>query len=140
MGKSCKPIPVMILGVLFGRKSYPLAKYLFILTVVIGVVLFMYKDKPAAVVSDANSGIGFGEILLVRIFSSYRRMMLTRFTMYVSLQLVSLLMDGLTGAIQERMKLEYQSKSGHMMLYMNLWSVGYLAAGIDRLRHRFCSQ
>ncbi len=38
-------------------------------------------------------------------------------------------MDGLTGAIQERMKLEYQSKSGHMMLNMNLWSVGYLAAG-----------
>lgn len=38
-------------------------------------------------------------------------------------------MDGLTGAIQDRMKAEYQSKSGHMMLYMNLWSVGYLAFG-----------
>lgn len=38
-------------------------------------------------------------------------------------------MDGLTGAIQERMKSEYQSKSGHMMYYMNLWSVGYLAFG-----------
>lgn len=40
-------------------------------------------------------------------------------------------MDGLTGAIQERMKTDYQSKSGHMMLYMNLWSVGYLAFGSD---------
>lgn len=42
-------------------------------------------------------------------------------------------MDGLTGAIQERMKTEYQSKSGHMMLYMNLWSVGYLAFGNKEL-------
>ena len=38
-------------------------------------------------------------------------------------------MDGLTGAIQERMKNEYQSKSGHMMLSMNKWSVGYLLVG-----------
>jgi hypothetical protein len=38
-------------------------------------------------------------------------------------------MDGLTGAIQERMKNEYQSKSGHMMLSMNKWSVGYLVFG-----------
>lgn len=66
VGKSCKPIPVMILGVLFGRKSYPLAKYLFIMTVVVGVVLFMYKDKPAVVVAEADSSIGIGEILLVR--------------------------------------------------------------------------
>ncbi|XP_046651901.1 solute carrier family 35 member B1-like [Daphnia pulicaria] len=105
VGKSCKPIPVMILGVLFGNKSYPMAKYLFILTVVLGVAMFMYKDKPVSAKQEVDSGIGIGEILLI----------------------LSLIMDGLTGAIQERMKTEYQSKSGHMMLYMNLWSVGYLA-------------
>lgn len=55
----------MILGVLFGHKSYPLAKYLFILTVVLGVALFMYKDKPVAIAQE-DSGIGVGEILLVR--------------------------------------------------------------------------
>ena len=33
VGKSCKPIPVMILGVLVGKKSYPLLKYLFILMI-----------------------------------------------------------------------------------------------------------
>lgn len=105
VGKSCKPIPVMILGVLFGHKSYPLAKYLFIMTVVVGVALFMYKDKPVTMKQEDDNGIGIGEILLI----------------------LSLTMDGLTGAIQDRMKAEYQSKSGHMMLYMNLWSVGYLA-------------
>ena len=43
VGKSCKPIPVMILGVVIGRKKYPLLKYLFVLTIVAGVALFMYK-------------------------------------------------------------------------------------------------
>ena len=31
-------------------------------------------------------------------------------------------MDGMTGAFQERMKNEYKTQSGHMMLQMNLWS------------------
>ena len=35
VGKSCKPIPVMILGVVIGRKRYPLLKYLFVLMIVL---------------------------------------------------------------------------------------------------------
>lgn len=69
IGKSCKPIPVMILGVLFGNKSYPMAKYLFILTVVLGVAMFMYKDKPVSASQEVDSGIGIGEILLVSNFN-----------------------------------------------------------------------
>ena len=41
IGKSCKPIPVMILGVLIGRKSCSLLKYLFVLMIVGGVGIFM---------------------------------------------------------------------------------------------------
>merc|ERR1712179_337969 len=86
VGKSCKPIPVLILGVLIGRKSYPLLKYLFILMIVTGVALFMYKDQKGTTEDNsANQAIlGAGEILL----------------------LASLTCDGLTGAIQERMKSE----------------------------------
>lgn len=68
----------MILGVLIGRKSYPFKKYLFILLIVVGIVLFMYKDKGTSKMSE--SVIGFGEVLL----------------------LLSLSMDGLTGAVQVR--------------------------------------
>lgn len=82
IGKSAKPIPVMILGVLIGRKHYPLRKYFFIFLIVIGIVLFMYKDSAAAASKTATSEnasiIGIGEILL----------------------LLSLTMDGLTGAVQ----------------------------------------
>ncbi|XP_059490927.1 solute carrier family 35 member B1 homolog [Neocloeon triangulifer] len=107
VGKSCKPIPVMILGVLLGRKRYPLQKYLFVLLIVVGVALFIWKDhsKPR---SEAVPDSWMGEILLV----------------------LSLTMDGLTGAIQERMRAEHQSKSGHMMLNMNFWSCAFLSVAV----------
>lgn len=109
IGKSCKPIPVMVLGVLVGRKSYPLLKYLFIMMIVAGVALFMYKDGAAkAAVSDGGALIGVGEMLL----------------------LGSLTCDGLTGAVQERMKTEHQTKSGHMMKSMNKWSIAYLGVAL----------
>jgi len=107
VGKSCKPIPVMVLGVVIGRKKYPLLKYLFVLMIVVGVALFMFKDGKAAS-SKAEATFGFGEILL----------------------LVSLTCDGLTGAVQERMKAEHNTKSGHMMKAMNAWSCLYLGIGL----------
>ena len=67
----------MVLGVLVGRKSYPLLKYLFILMIVAGVALFMYKDSAAAK-GGGEGAVGVGELLLI----------------------VSLTCDGLTGAVQ----------------------------------------
>ncbi|KAK3877649.1 hypothetical protein Pcinc_017652 [Petrolisthes cinctipes] len=104
VGKSCKPIPVMILGVVLGRKSYPWRKYVFILLIVVGVAMFIYKDSKAATAAEGG-GLGLGEVLL----------------------LLSLTMDGLTGAVQERMIAESKTKPGHMMLNMNLFSIAYLA-------------
>ena len=100
IGKAGKPIPVMILGVLLGNKVYPLRKYLFVFLVVIGVALFMYKDVGSSK-KQAEGQTAFGELLL----------------------LLSLTMDGLLSAVQERMKAEHNSKSGHMMLNMNAWAV-----------------
>jgi len=109
VGKSCKPIPVMLLGVLVGRKRYPILKYIFILMIVVGVAIFMYKDKTvAANGASLGDNIGVGELLLI----------------------VSLICDGLTGAVQERMKTEYKTKSGHMMMSMNKWSIMYLGIAL----------
>lgn len=57
IGKSCKPIPVMILGALYARKKYPFKKYCFILTIVAGVVLFVIKDSSK--VQDETSFFGY---------------------------------------------------------------------------------
>lgn len=97
VGKSAKPIPVMILGVLIGRKSYSIQRYVFVLIIVVGVVLFMFKvDKTG----DAEHTFGIGEILL----------------------LASLTCDGFTAAIQERMRRSHSPTAKHMMFAMNAWS------------------
>jgi uncharacterized membrane protein YjdF len=37
LGKSIKPVPVMLLGVLVARKRYPLEKYIYVLLIVFGM-------------------------------------------------------------------------------------------------------
>uniref|UniRef100_A0A8C4ZXK9 Solute carrier family 35 member B1 n=1 Tax=Gadus morhua TaxID=8049 RepID=A0A8C4ZXK9_GADMO len=99
LGKSCKPIPVMILGVTILRKRYPMAKYLCVLLIVSGVALFLYKPNKGGASTDEHL-FGFGEILL----------------------LLSLTMDGLTGVFQDHMRTRFQTSAYHMMLNINLWS------------------
>ncbi|XP_037923947.1 solute carrier family 35 member B1 homolog [Hermetia illucens] len=107
VGKSAKPIPVMILGVLIGRKSYSWTRYACVLTIVAGVVLFMYKESKVSNLPDADK-VGLGELLLF----------------------LSLSMDGLTGAIQERMRSSSAPSGQQMMLAMNWWSTIMLGVAI----------
>jgi len=107
LGKSCKPIPVMLLGVLLARKSYPLVKYLCVLCITAGVAVFIYKDSKAAA-SSSGFSLGIGELLLG----------------------FSLLLDGVTGAIQEKMRAESATKPYPMMLKMNLWSILVLGLAV----------
>ncbi|PZC75938.1 hypothetical protein B5X24_HaOG205331 [Helicoverpa armigera] len=107
VGKAAKPIPVMILGVLIGHKSYPMKKYLFVLLIVLGVIMFMYKDQGKKSVED-SSGLGIGEVLLF----------------------LSLTMDGLTGAVQERIKSESSPSAYLMMMNTNWWSSLILSIGV----------
>ena len=66
LGKSAKPIPVMVMGVLFAHKKYPVAKYFCILLISLGVALFVYKDSKAAASGlDTGHTFGWGELLLV---------------------------------------------------------------------------
>lgn len=104
LGKSCKPIPVMILGVLIARKRYPLVKYFSVLLIVLGVALFLFKDKK----SNSVESTGWGEGLL----------------------LISLTLDGLTGASQDKMRAEYTTKAYPMMLAVNKWSACFLGVGV----------
>lgn len=105
IGKSAKPIPVMLLGVLIGHKSYSIQRYCFVFVIVIGVVLFMMKDVKIDATKTHEQTIGIGEILLI----------------------LSLSMDGLTGAIQERMRAAHAPSAQHMMVAMNGWSTLMLA-------------
>nr|AKN21643.1 slc35b-3 [Schmidtea mediterranea] len=107
LGKSAKPIPVMILGVLWAKKSYPLRKYGFVFMITLGVMLFLMKDFSSFKLSN-SSVIGFGEILL----------------------LISLAFDGITGAVQDDLRTKYNVRAYDLMLNMNLWSLVYLFPAI----------
>lgn len=105
IGKSAKPIPVMLLGVLIGHKSYSVQRYCFVFLIVVGVVLFMMKDAKLDATNAQEQTFGIGEILLI----------------------LSLSMDGLTGAIQDRMRAAHAPTAQHMMLAMNGWSTVMLS-------------
>ena len=107
LGKSIKPIPVMIMGVLFAGKKYPLRKYMFVLMIVIGVALFTYKDEQGRSAEDDHT-FGFGGLYL----------------------LASLMMDGMTGGIQDRIRAEYTTQTHRMMFFLNAWSLTYLAVAL----------
>lgn len=108
IGKSAKPIPVMILGVLIGHKRYAFQRYFFVLLIVFGVVLFMMKESKVNTAAATEQVIGIGEVLLI----------------------LSLSMDGLTGAIQERMRAAHSPTAQHMMLAMNAWSTAIVLVAI----------
>ncbi|XP_065320418.1 solute carrier family 35 member B1-like [Gordionus sp. m RMFG-2023] len=105
LGKSIKPIPVMILGVILAKKRYPIRKYVFVMLIVLGVTLFLFKNKSARTYD--STALKFGEILL----------------------LISLLLDGVTGALQEKMR-NHTIRPHTMMLHFNQWSMLYMSLGI----------
>ena len=135
LGKSIKPVPVMILGVLISRKRYPILKYICVLMIVVGksiesqrtglhfrvysllgVALFMHKDKKSPTKASESDAlleshpfalVGFGELLLM----------------------ISLALDGFTGAIQDRMNSHHTTKTHAMMYNINIWSCLWLFVG-----------
>lgn len=98
---AAKPIPIMLLGVLIGRKTYTAYKYIFVLIIVFGVMLFSFKEKY-----DKKDG---EDPILGIIFIG-----------------VSLLMDGFLGAFEDRMRSVKKPTSLNFMLFLNSWNSLYL--------------
>ncbi|XP_065919935.1 solute carrier family 35 member B1-like [Dysidea avara] len=105
LAKSCKPIPVLVFSLLLGGKSYGLSKFFTVGLIVSGVTVFMYKEHHPTSGDSAESVLGFGQILL----------------------LASLLMDGVTAAMQERLRTNNLVTSPYRMMFaVNLFSALYL--------------
>lgn len=90
LAKSCKPIPVMIMGAIMGKK-YPLRKYVNVFLIVLGVGLFMgggssHKKRSSSATAEADD-VRSGSM---QIFG-------------IVLLFVSLCFDGGTGAYEDKL-------------------------------------
>lgn len=94
LGKSCKMIPVMLFGFLIRGKRYSLIETLAVILITGGISIFQ-SDK----VGGNNSLYG-----LVLLF-------------------LSLVLDGVTGASQDKLQEKYHLKSHELMFFMNIWAV-----------------
>jgi solute carrier family 35 (UDP-galactose transporter), member B1 len=94
--KSCKPIPVILMNVLIGKRSYSLKKYTTIFFICLGTVIFMFYSSN----SNSKKTEIFGFFLLI----------------------CSLLCDGLVSGFQERIK---EPDSDQFLYYMNLFTIAY---------------
>lgn len=108
----------MLLSVLIGKKTYSVQKYFIVLMIVVGVGLFIFKDSKASDTTE-NSSIG------------------------ICLVAFSLLMDGMVGAVQDRMRSLKKPSPMNFMYFANGWSSCILitvmaATGEFRFFFDFC--
>merc|ERR1719498_2251305 len=104
LGKSCKMIPVMLFGVVISREKYSTLEYLSVFTVCAGITFFQLAGKVKKEGNDTFYGI--------------------------TLLFLSLCMDGVTGATQNKMKKISKPTVHEFMFYTNLSATIILILGI----------
>lgn len=115
LGKSCKSIPVMLVGIFLG-KSYSLKKYMSVIVLSAGVAVFLVgtahekqhraaqsNDEPHHTTAPHNDGH------TPNMFFGF------------SLLLLSLLFDGATGALEDRFLEKYHIGAFDLMYVVNIW-------------------
>jgi solute carrier family 35 (UDP-galactose transporter), member B1 len=94
---------VLIIGVLLAHKRYTIQKYFFVLMIVVGVCVFVYNEKDSKKGAESNSYVG---LVLIGI---------------------SLLADGVLGAIEDRMRAATRPSALNFMFSLNLYGAVLLA-------------
>lgn len=95
--KSVRPIPVMILNFFIGKKVCTIQRYIFVIIITAGVTLFALRNNQSS--SNDQDKLIWGQILLF----------------------ISLFSDGLTGAVQERIRHTTSPSAIQMMIAINAW-------------------
>jgi len=106
IAKSCKPIPVLLMGVLVNRKTYKWSKYACVLLITLGISAFLLKKMPEPSTEKQVFVIGY-----LCLFAS-------------------LAMDGFTGPFQERLKHKYKPGPNQLMFFTNIWATFILICAL----------
>ncbi|GMF47453.1 unnamed protein product [Phytophthora fragariaefolia] len=121
LGKSCKSIPVMVMGVLLGKK-YAFKKYVSVLVLCVGVAVFLLgtaheKHHHAAQHHDSHDSLPEQERT-------------PNMVLGFSLLVLSLLFDGATGALEDKFMEAYHIGAFDLMYYVNIYKALFSAAGM----------
>lgn len=121
LGKSCKAIPVMFVGVLLGKR-FAFKKYLSVLVLSIGVAIFLlgtaHEKQHRAVHNDEVHEQVHEHERTPNMFLG------------ISLLLVSLLFDGATGALEDKYMEQYHIGAFDLMYIVNLYKCVFSAVGM----------
>ncbi|KAK8820378.1 hypothetical protein WA577_006442, partial [Blastocystis sp. JDR] len=99
LAKSCKMIPVLLAGTLFGTRKYTVKKYISVLIITVGIILFQLMSDHKKVSTQANSNLGL--VLLV----------------------LSLCMDGVCGMQQDVVVPRFKPSSLRLQEMLNVYGV-----------------
>jgi len=110
LSKSCKIIPVMLVGIVLNRKSYPIQEYVEALLITTGVAVFTFSTQNPHGDSSEREDTFYG----------------------ISLLALYLLCDSFTSQWQSRVYKQYQIDQYQMMLGANVWSM--LLTGVTLLQ------
>ena len=122
LGKSCKSIPVMFVGVLLGKK-YAAQKYVSVLVLSIGVAVFLLGTDH-----ETHSHV-------IEHDESHDRSRLEQertpnMVLGVSLLVLSLIFDGATGALEDKFMEKYDIGAFDLMYYVSMYKALFSAAGM----------
>jgi UDP-galactose transporter B1 len=116
LGKSCKSIPVMIVGLFLG-KSYKLKKYLSVFLLSIGVAIFLIGTAHEKHTHAAQSNETRAHQHESQKTNGHETNLLVGFSLLV----LSLLFDGATGALEDRFLEKYHIGAFDLMYIVNIW-------------------
>lgn len=105
LGKSCKMVPVMLFGFLIRGRRYTFRETLSVFFITAGISVFQHKKVGSDVDVVGGEHSGYGLVLLF----------------------LSLVLDGVTGACQDRMREVYSPTTHQMMFHLNAWATVLLA-------------
>lgn len=121
LGKSCKSIPVMLVGVLLG-KTFAFKKYLSVVVLSIGVAIFLVgtaheKQHRAVQHNEEHDHV-------------HEHERTPNMFLGISLLLVSLLFDGATGALEDKYMEKYHIGAFDLMYVVNIYKCVFSAVGM----------
>ena len=133
--KSSKPVPVMLIGIVFYKRSFPWYKYVAVLTLCGGIALFSSSAKKSSSYSSSSSSAGTEEenplhSLAFYIGSTFLYMTEDAIQLAVGIMLVlaNLTLDGYTNNEQDMIFSKYKATSLQMMKFVNMWQTMMLSA------------